>query len=108
MKSYTINNVSPVGETCPSRGASTSGVAAPGMPAPDDRSRSTVHYKLHSRGVPQRTLSPAHPHAAIRRKQKLELEDSFVREIHLLSTSEVFCAKYHAKTVFKSNALNRG
>ncbi|KAK6736560.1 hypothetical protein RB195_019321 [Necator americanus] len=56
--------VSPVGETCPSRGASTSGVAAPGMPAPDDRSRSTVHYKLHSRGVPQRTLSPAHPHAA--------------------------------------------
>lgn len=58
-------SVSPVGESCPSRGASTSGVAGPGMPAPDDRARSAVHYKLHARGVPQRTLSPAHPHAAV-------------------------------------------
>nr|CDJ82897.1 SPla RYanodine receptor SPRY and SOCS protein domain containing protein [Haemonchus contortus] len=57
--------VSPVGETCPSRGASTSGVAGTGgMPAPDDRGRSSAHYKLHGRGVSQRTLSPAHPHAA--------------------------------------------
>ncbi|KAK5973706.1 hypothetical protein GCK32_020618 [Trichostrongylus colubriformis] len=34
------------------------------MPAPDDRGRSSAHYKLHGRGGSQRTLSPAHPHAA--------------------------------------------
>ncbi|WKX96742.1 hypothetical protein Q1695_012858 [Nippostrongylus brasiliensis] len=57
--------VSPVGETCPSRGASTSGgTAGSGMPAPDDRGRSLAHHKLHGRGISQRTLSPAHPHAA--------------------------------------------
>ncbi|EYC44465.1 hypothetical protein Y032_0460g1857 [Ancylostoma ceylanicum] len=55
-------SVSPVGDSCPSRGASTSGAAGPGMPAPDDRARS-IHYKIHPR-IPQRALSPAHPHAA--------------------------------------------
>lgn len=58
--------VSPVGETCPSRGASTSGTISAGMPAPDDRDRPVTSHrcKLHYRDGQQRTLSPAHPHAA--------------------------------------------
>uniref|UniRef100_A0A1I7WSY0 SOCS box domain-containing protein n=1 Tax=Heterorhabditis bacteriophora TaxID=37862 RepID=A0A1I7WSY0_HETBA len=53
-------SLSPVGEACPSGSASTSELS---IPTYSDIDRSRI-YKLPQRG-PQRTISPAHPHAVL-------------------------------------------